>query len=240
MNASSDDLWPTTRDDFTGDLFGAQREVPSPSKADKPFEIIAASSQLFKKRTLQPESMDVIIKALGTDAVARRILAKGETLATDQCIGVRLNLNVLKSTGVAVHTIHRATSTDGHTKGRGFYRGEVLSYQPVVVLRDVYFNVHQAGRQGIASGTMNKHPMASCDGLYQPTDETLTFDGVQLSFNPKREHLFVDEDGFAVQYAQEVTIMGHRAYARKTIRYFSQATAPEKAGDAPSCVRFKS
>ena len=139
-----------------------------------------------------------------------------------------------------MHTIHRATSTDGHTKGRGFYRGEVLSYQPVVVLKDVYFNVHQAGRQGIASGTMNKHPMASCDGLYQPTDDTLTFDGVELSFNPKRVHLFTDEEGFAVQYAQEVTIMGHRAYARKTIRYFSQASAPEKVGDAPSSVRFKS
>jgi hypothetical protein len=240
MSAASDDLWSTTRDDFTGDLFGDQREAVPTSTANQPVEILASASSLYKQRKLQPESMEVIIKALGTDAVARRILAKGESLATGQCIGVRLNLNVLKSTGVAVHTIHRATSTDGHTKGRGFYRGEVLSYQPVVVLKDVYFNVHQAGRQGIASGAMNKHPMASCDGLYQPTDDTLTFDGVELSFNPKRVHLFTDEEGFAVQYAQEVTIMGHRAYARKTIRYFSQASAPEKVGDAPSSARFKS
>lgn len=240
MTASTDDLWTTTRGDPAVDLFGDEPVAAATPTSNKPVEILAAASPLYKQRTLQPESMETIIKALGADAVARRILAKGQSLAAGQRIGVRLNLNVFKSTGVAVHTIHRATSTDGHTKGRGFYRGEVLSYQPVVVLKEVYFNVHQAGRQGIAAGTMNKHPMASCDGLYQPTDESLTFDGVELSFNPKRVHLFTDEEGFAVQYAEEVTIMGHRAYARKTIRYFSQESAPPKAGDAPSSVRFKS
>lgn len=240
MTAASDDLWSTTRGHPTSDLFA---DVPAPSMhstSGKPIEVLAAASPLYKHRKLQPESMDVIIKALETDAVARRILAKGESLVEGQCIGVRLNLNVLKNTGVAVHTIHRATSTDGHTKGRGLYRGEVIAYQPVVVLKHAYFNVHQKMREAIAAGTAAKGPMASADGTYQTTDDSLSFDGVLLQFNPKREHLFTDEEGFAVQYAEHVTIMGHRVYARGVLRYFSQASAPERAGNAPSRVRFRS
>jgi len=245
MSASSEDLWTATKDHasqdmFSGDLFGEPTAPATHSPAPRSLEVIAAASPLFKRRSLQPESIEVIMRALGTDSVARRILAKNESLQVGQAIGVRLNLNVLKNTGVMVHTCHRATSVDGHTRGKGFYRGEVVSYQPVVVLRDAYFNVHQVGRQGIAAGTVAKHPMASVDGSYQLTDETLTFDGLQLAFNPKREHLFVDEEGFAVQYAEHVTIMGNRAFCRGVLRYFSSANAPMKAGDAPSAARFKS
>lgn len=240
MSASSD-LWSTTREEHGGgDLFG---DAPLASEAVRGpgfVSIQAALSPLYERRKLQPESMAVILEALQTDAVAKRILAKGELLEVGQCIGVRLNLNVLKNTGVAVHTIHRATSVDGHTKGRGFYRGEVIAYQPVVVLKDAYFNVHQKMRQDIAAGIAAKGPMASADGTYQPTDASLSFDGVLLRFNPKREHLFTDEDGFAVQYAEHATIMGHRVYARGTLRYFTSASAPAKTGDAPSIARFKS
>lgn len=238
MSASSE-LWPTTMDEAVGDVFGEWPAVSSSPRGPLFVSIQAASSPLYERRKLQPEPMDVILGALKTDAVAKRILAKGQQLEVGQCIGVRLNLNVLKNTGVAVHTIHRATSADGHTKGRGFYRGEVIAYQPVVVLKDAYFNVHQKMRQDIGAGIAAKGPMASADGTYQLTDASLSFDGVLLRFNPKREHLFTDEEGFAVQYAEHVTIMGHRAYARGTLRYFTSVSAPVKTGSAPSLVRFK-
>jgi hypothetical protein len=154
-------------------------------------------------------------------------------------VGVRLNLNVIRTTGIAVHTVHRATSKDGHKNGRGFYRGEVISYQPVVVLTDCYFNVHQAGREGIASGRSTKHPMASADGTYCRVPTAVDFGGVEVSFNPRRTHLFLDEDGYAIQFAQHVTILGHRAYARGILRYFTQSGAPHKSGNAPSCAKFR-
>ncbi|MFM6828910.1 MAG: phosphoadenosine phosphosulfate reductase family protein [Novosphingobium sp.] len=47
-----------------------------------------------------------------------------------------------KNAGISVHSIHPSTSKDGHTKGRGFYGGEVISYLPAVTLKDAYFNVH--------------------------------------------------------------------------------------------------
>lgn len=181
----------------------------------------------------------MIAKALATDAVARRILAKGLSVQVGECVGVRLNINVMKSTGVAVHSIHRATSKEGHRNGRGFYRGEVISYLPVVMLRDAFFNVHQAGREGIASGVMSKHPMASVDGTFVEQEQPINFDGISIGFNPKTSHLFIDEEGFAVQFAAEVTIMGHRAYARG-VRYYQVANAPLKVGSAPSIARFKS
>ena len=198
------------------------------------------TSDLYEFRNLKPESEAVIAAALQKDAVARRILAKNEYPKPGEYVGIRLNLNVLKTTNVLVHTVHRATSKDGHTKGKGFYRGEVISYLPVVVLQDCYFNVHQGGREGIATGNMAKHPMASCDGTFtvQPTEPS--FDGVEVSFNPKRTHLFVDKNGLAVQYAEHVTILGHRAFARGHIVYFTTANAPQRAGDAPSIARFNS
>ena len=191
-----------------------------------------------KPRVLRPERDDVIAAALATDAVARRILAKGNTLCDGQLVGVRLNINVLKNTGVAVHSIHKPTSQAGHREGRGFYRGEVLSYEPVVVLRDAFFNVHQAGREGIASGRLSKHPMASIDGNLLRPKGPPCFEGTAVGFNPMRSHLFTDEDGYAVQFAREVTILGHRAYARH-VTYFSEATSPRRAGGAPSNVRFR-
>jgi hypothetical protein len=201
--------------------------------------IQAASHQHYKCRSLQPESESVILAALQKDATARRILSKGETPQFNTAVGVRLNINVLRSTGVAVHSVHKATSKDGHTKGRGFYRGEVTSYLPVVVLRDAFFNVHQGGREGIASGQQAKHPMASIDGTFTEQPEKVGFDGVEVSFNPKRTHLFVDAEGFALRYAEEVTILGHRAYARGRLEFYTAATAPQRAGDAPTVARFK-
>ncbi len=200
--------------------------------------IHCSDSDLFKKRTLTPETMETVTKALQCDAVARRILAKGVHLVPNQLVGIRINLNVLRHTNVAVHSVHKATSKDGHTRNQGFYRGAVLSYQPVVVLRNAYFTVHQAARNAIAAGTAAKSPMASIDGNLVPTPDELNFDGIEVSFNPRTRHLFTDSLNRAVWWAEETTILAHRAYCRGRLRYFDEATAPAKVGSAPSDVIF--
>lgn len=196
-------------------------------------------NNLYQARALTPPSMEEITTALQCDATARRILGKGVMPQDGELVGVRLNINVLKHTGVAVHSIHKATSKNGHALGHGFYRGEVLNYLNVVVLREAFFNVHQGGREGIASGRMAKHPMASIDGRFIADPGPVTFDGVEVSFNPMRSHLFVDAENKAVQFADEVTILGHRAYLRGLIRYYTADTAPARAGSSPSCARFR-
>lgn len=205
----------------------------------KSFSSESSLSHLFKSRDLAVLDDESVRTALLTDAVARRILAKGESPMLGQLVGVRLNINVLNKTGVAAHSIHRATSVDGHIKGKGFYRGEVISYAPLVQLADAYFNVNQSARQGIASGAASKSPMASIDGTYLGDSGVPRFDGVEIRFNPKTTHLFVDMEGYAVRYAERVTIMGHRAYAQGVLLYYSAEDAPQRAGDAPSEAIFR-
>jgi hypothetical protein len=173
------------------------------------------------------------------DAVGRRILQKGLKPKDGDLVGIRLNLNLLRSSGICVHSVHKATSEDGHTKGRGFYRGVVITYLPCVHLKDVWFSVDQRGRESIASGLRAKHPMASIDGNFLEQNDQ-NFDGVKVGFNPMRTHLFLDEGGFAIEYAQDVTVFEHRAYARGRIRYYTNDTAPKRAGNAPSCAKFHS
>lgn len=207
--------------------------------SDSAVDLAQLEASLSLQRNCSVPSLDAIHQALQCDATARRILAKEVFPQDAELVGVRLNINVLNKTGVAVHSIHRATSKDGHTKGRGFYRGEVINYLPVVVLREAFFNVQQSGREGIAIGSVSKFPMASIDGAFVHLSDTdVDFSGVECSFNPKTTHLFIDSQHFAVRYAQEVTILGHRAYARG-VEYFTESSAPARTGCAPSIAKFK-
>ena len=190
--------------------------------------------------SLQLQKPADVARALASDAVARRVMAKGVELLAGDVIGVRLNLNIAKA-GVLVHTIHRGTPNGGHQRGRGLWNGEVIGYEDFVVLRDAYFNVSQPGREVIAAGGKAKFPMASIDGhlltLRRPR-ATRSVVGIEVSFNPKRVHLFVDPDGRAIRCAEEVTIVGHRAYARGRLEYFNPETAPKRAGQAPTAAHF--
>jgi hypothetical protein len=186
---------------------------------------------------LQPVDELTVSTALASDATARRILAKGFVPQAGLRCGIRLNINVLRQRGVAVHSVHRGRSTDGYTRNKGWWSGEVLSYAPVVVLRDAYFNVSQIGRERIASGGA-KDPMASIDGEMVLGDR-ISFDGVSVGFNPVRHHLFCDSTGAAVRYASDVTIMGHRAFCRGIIEYYARSNAPERKGTADSVVWFR-
>jgi hypothetical protein len=210
-------------------------QVPAPEMDYR----LAAASPLFHARELVLEPARIVKDALAGDKVATRILGKKQSPATGELVGVRLNINIAKATGICVHSIHRGTSAGGHRHGRGFWRGEVITYRQVVRLRHAFFNVHQAGREAIASGAMAKHPMASVDGEFIASRGPHDFSGIEVRFNPKAEHLFVDMDGYAIRYADEVTLYGNRAYARGRIVYFDARTAPKRAGRSRTAARLR-
>ena len=185
-------------------------------------------------RLLAPETVD---EALATDAVATRVRAKGLGPAPGELVGVRLNLNVLKSTGLAVQTLHRPTNAGGYRRNRGFYNGEACGYAQAVVLRDAYFNVSQPAREAIAEGRHHKFAMASVDGKLVSFVPPEGFEGLEIGFNPKTEHLFVDAEHRAIHSAEEVVVLGHRIYARGRVVYHTPETVPARKGSAPSMTQ---
>lgn len=214
------------------DLFGDSAAAPQ-----SPTRIVAATHPLFLQRTPLMVADAEVRTALEADATSRRILAKGRSPGNGDLVGVRLNINLLKSQGVPVQTVHAGNASGGHRRNKGFFNGEVLTYRKWVQLRDAYFNVHQTGREKIATGAESKYPMASIDGEYVSANR-VNMDGIEIRFNPNHEHLFTDMRGRPVRWAEEVTIYGHRAYARGMIEYYTERTAPAKVGDAPSAVAF--
>lgn len=234
----------------TLDMFGSpQAQVSEPAQglfqadertgaggANGQHSFQAEDSPLFKKRT--KEEVGVVTDAqaaaaLAKDATSVKILAKGNRVENGQLVGARLNINVLKNTGVPVVSIHKATNKDGYKKNKGFYRGEVLTYQPVITMRNVFMNVDQKAREDIASGRASKSPMASVDGEYVEVAEH-NYDGVEFRFNPHREHLFVDRHGRILKAAEEVTIYSDHVFARGKIEYYTEKEVPTKAGQAQS------
>lgn len=205
---------------------------------DEPIK--AKESSIYTERTKESVVKDTqaeVDAALKKDANAVRIMAKGNVIKPGDRVGVRLNLNVLKSTGVLVQAIHAGAKSEGYRQNKGWWNNEVLAYAPAVTLKNAFFNVGQKYRENIAQGASAKMPMASIDGEFV-TDKADNFNGVEVSFNPKRVHLFVDSNNRPVHSADEVTIYGHRAYLRGNITYYEEKTAPEKTGDADSDVRF--
>lgn len=172
--------------------------------------------------------------ALRTDAAASKVMAKRHELHTGQLVGVRLNLNFLKATGFAVHTIHAATNKTGYRTGRGFWNGAVLTYEECVTLSHAFFNVSQKAREQIAEGCTAKFPMASIDGTLASVVPIPRCYGVEVAFNPKREHLFRLPDGQSIWYAERVVVFQHRAYASGRIVLHTERSAPERAGSAPT------
>lgn len=198
----------------------------------------ATSARYLEGRKLTVPPQHCVDEALSKDAVARRITTQSAWIKDGDLVGVRLNLNVLKSTGVAVHSIHRATNTLGYKANKGFWNGKVLTNAPVVQLRHAYFNVQQSARERIAAGTAYKSPMASVDGELDLVSERRT-DGIEVRFNPKDVRFFVDDDRRPVAYAEHVTIVGHRCYIRGEVWYYARVEeAPAKVGNAPCAVNW--
>lgn len=180
-----------------------------------------------------------IAELLTNDAVAVRVQEKGLFPKAGELVGVRLNLNVMRTTGKAIQTLHRPTNSRGYKKNQGFYNGEACGYAQAVVLRNAFFNVSQGGREKIASGQQHKFAMASVDGELVTTTVAPDFEGIEVRFNPKAHHLFVDANDQAIHSAEEVLVLGSRAYARGKIVYHTELTAPRRAGDYPSQTKIE-
>jgi hypothetical protein len=200
-------------------------------------KIVDSSESPLNKKRSEPtsplNSNAEVQKALQSDATSRKIMEKGIEHKDGDLVGARLNLNVLNNTKVPVYTLHKPTNKTGYKQGKGFYDGEAQAYHHVVTMKNAHFNVNQKAREDIASGKQNKFPMASVDGEFKKTDKP-NFDGVVATFNPKRHHLFVDENGRSIRSAEDVTLHGHKAYLRGKIEYHTPETEPKKIGETPS------
>ena len=170
-------------------------------------------------------------KVLKTDKTAQRIIAKGINPKQGENVGIRLNLNVFKNTGVPVQSIHKGTKTDAFKKvdgTSGNFRGEVINYAPAVTLKDVYLNTHQKSIYEVKNKIKNKFPLASVDGKFQniPFDkQNLT--GTEVRFNPFNTQLFETLDGKPVRFVEEATVSGTRVFARGKIEYFTEENKPK-------------
>lgn len=142
--------------------------------------------QMPSLKTQEPLPPSELVKILEGGATAKRILEKNICPAPGDLVGVRLNLNIIKSTGQAVQTIHRATNKMGYKKNQGFYGGEACDYSDVVVLKNAFFNVNQLARHQISSGEKSKFPMASIDGEFVGKDIPQLDECLEVSFNPKK------------------------------------------------------
>lgn len=220
-------------DSVEPDLFSMQANDVAESF---PAVFEAEHHTLYQKRSIDLVSDDVVAAALDADATARKVMQKGLFPKEGDIVGCRLNLNIQKSQGVSVMTVHRGNSSDGYKRNKGLYNGAALCYLKVVTLRDVYFNVQQSGREKIASGSVSKFPMASADGRF--ADCGANFDGIEISFNPKVIRLFCDAQMRPIRYAEEVTCYANRLYARGKIEYYTAGTAPMKEGSAPCSIQW--
>lgn len=179
-------------------------------------------------------SNEAFTEVLLQDKASLKILQKERFPTEGELVGVRLNLNILKTTGVAAQTLHSGTDGKSYKHNKGFYKGLARGYAQAVLLKNAYFNVNQMGREKIAVGESHKHPMASIDGEFQTVAVPEDFQGIEIKFNPKNHHLFVDANNRAIRCAEEVLILGHRAYARGKVEYHTLKTAPKRRGDFPS------
>ena len=181
----------------------------------------ATESSLFRKRKADTElkvlkdgerlTNRIVDEALSTDATSRRIIGKNVEVKEGQKVGIRLNLNVMKNTGVPVQTLHDKTAT-----------GEALKYAGAVMVKNPNLNVNQNARKKIVTFQENKFPMASVDGEFLTGNiDDMNFDGVKAFFNPFKHNVFVDAAGRPIKSAEEATIVGNTVYLRGDIEYYS-------------------
>ena len=196
-------------------------EVRSSKQLKMAFDPVmqAENSHLYRKRNAQEAltvkeglviTESVVNEALQGDAASRRVIAKNAEVNPGQKVGVRLNLNVFKNTGLPVQTMHDKTAS-----------GEALKYAPVVTVRNADLFVSQSARRKIFSFQENKFPMASVDGEFVSDNiADGNYDGVKAFFNPFKHNVFVDAEGRPIKSAEEATIVGNTVYLRGDIQYY--------------------
>jgi hypothetical protein len=204
------------------------------------FYIRADQSPLYQKRSssdMPQVTDDMFQRALAMHAKGARVEGKGSKIEPGDYVGVRLDVPIREASkkifppsGLPIQSIHKGTRS-GIENSKGFFNNPVLKYAPNITIKNVHFKIDQAERAEIATGR-KKSPMGSADGQFVRIGDP-NFDGIELAFNPKREHLFVDALGRAIKYADEITAMGDRVYARGMIEYYGEEDIPS-AGAAPS------
>ena len=206
----------------------SEKIMPTPGRKlvtkQEKASIDASESQLYRDRdqetatALKVRGNDVnmsqlmVDEALSTDATSRRILAKGIDVEAGRKVGIRLNLNVMKNTGVPVQTVHDKSAT-----------GEALTYAPAVTVKNATLNVNQNAREKIVTFQENKFPMASVNGEFVASGTDLNYDGVRAKFNPFRHNVFVDMAGRPIKSAEEATIIGSDVFLRGKIEYYDMS-----------------
>ena len=206
----------------------SEKIMPTPGRKlvtkQEKASIDASESQLYRDRdqetatALKVRGNDVnmsqlmVDEALSTDATSRRILAKGIDVEPGRKVGIRLNLNVMKNTGVPVQTVHDKSAT-----------GEALTYAPAVTVKNAELYVNQNAREKIVTFQENKFPMASVNGEFVASGTDLNYDGVRAKFNPFRHNVFVDMAGRPIKSAEEATIIGSDVFLRGKIEYYDMS-----------------
>jgi hypothetical protein len=153
---------------------------------------------------------------------------------------VRLNLNgtIERVDGTKMHlvTVHEPFSK----KKDGSYNVKVekaIGYDGVVTIRDVDFIVNQRTRANIASGKEAKSPMGGAQGKIVQTVPNL--EGVRITFNPLREHVFVRvDDGRPIKRAEEMTVSDTDAVVRGKIDYYTPQDMPKPLDNEPTAANF--
>lgn len=191
----------------------------------------ATSNELYRERSLEVGSkvrvrgtetlltQESVDNALETDATSRRIIGKGVDISEGQKVGVRLNLNVMKNTGVPVQTMHDKSAS-----------GEALKYAPAVTVKNATLFVSQNARNKIVTFQENKFPMASVNGEFVSSGIDLDYSGVKAVFNPFRHNVFVDMAGRPIKSAEEATVIGGTVYLRGNIEYYDMSDPVVSSG----------
>lgn len=204
-------------------------------------DIDAEESPLYQRRTKEDvpfvSNEQVKNDVPKMDATTRQTEAKNIKIEPGMLVGSRININASRSLGYPVLTIHYTFDKGKSPKENpNASKGEAIGQRGNITLSNVNFNVSQSERNKIAEGRA-KGVMAMAVGRVMDTEPN--FDGIELSFNPAREHLFVDSEGRAVKSAEEVTVMGYKAYARGKISYFEDFEDPRNPQyTAPSQTKF--
>jgi hypothetical protein len=212
----------------------------------KPKTIQAKDSPYYQKR---PTDQRAVSEERGremmkwhkkTDEIATR-----NTWPEDgDIVGVRANLQLVKTIKdrlgqrIVVQTLHKSSAKSRDNLHAG-QPGTVINYGMAFTVRNAKFRVNQEGRAEIATGSKAKFPMASVDGAYvaKPNEKTM-FDGIEIRFNPMATHLFVDPDGRPIKSAEEVTVVGDRAYVRGEIEYYDTNDYPLPIGGVPTSMQL--
>ena len=195
-------------------------------------EIQADQSPLWRARTIenvplvntktgkQAMSDDLVSDALQTDKTSVRIMEANNEVNEGDIVAVRLNLNVKKNTGVPVQTIHERTAS-----------GKALQYGGAVTLSNVTLDVNQNAREKIVTFRENKFPMAAVRGEFVSSGvDGANLDGVVATFNPFKQHLFVDAAGRPIKSAEEATVIGNTVILRGEIEYYDPSDPVAQRG----------